>query len=71
MVERKNSGGSAFPYELTKKYYHGMTMRDYFAAQAMQGLAAASLHSRMTPEMVAKRAYEWADAMLNERDGKA
>ena len=43
----------------------GLTLRDYFAAQAMQGMLAAS-ENYPTPEL-ANYAYQVADAMLAER----
>jgi hypothetical protein len=48
----------------------GMTLRDYFAAKAMQGLLAGLLaygHDIMWDE-VAKDAYRQADAMLAARE---
>jgi hypothetical protein len=61
----------------------GMTLRDYFAAKAMQALIAKiPLHDRLgehgihTPEVedihgvrqdIAQSAYDYADAMLAER----
>ncbi len=43
----------------------GMTLRDYFAAKAMQALVSADL---MTPhDYVANDAYSYADAMLKAR----
>lgn len=74
-----NDGGPAFPISDT---YHGigniergesgMTIRDYFASRAMQGLIAQSdgtaLHS--DPEIGALYAYRMADAMLKARKGE-
>jgi len=55
----------------------GMTLRDYFAAKAMQGLLAANwceiyreLESSIGWNMVAADAYRMADAMLAERSKK-
>ncbi len=45
----------------------GMTLRDYFAAKAMQGWAA---DSGVTTAIGAKWAYEMADAMLAAREAK-
>lgn len=45
--------------------YFGMTLRDYFAAKAMQGLLAAQ--AKAPHERRAEFAYEMADAMLQER----
>ena len=47
-------------------YKSGMTLRDYFAAKAMQGFAAY-IGPSMTFDSRAKTAYEWADAMLKAR----
>ena len=42
----------------------GMTLRDYLAAAALQGLIAQGAN----PESVPQKAYEYADEMLKERD---
>jgi hypothetical protein len=42
----------------------GMTLRDYFAGQAMQALAA---DESQQPDDIATVAYQLADAMLEER----
>ena len=55
---------SAFP----NPYYSdvdGMTLRDYFAAKAMQGLLA---YGWKTEENVAPKAYAMADEMLKQRE---
>lgn len=49
----------------------GMSLRDYFAAKAMQGLLAglyAGNNAGWTVEGNCKAAYEYADAMLAERE---
>ena len=65
-----NTGGSAFPVMDMKVTKEGMTLRDYFAAKAMQGLIAQSagtaLGSRV--EIAAEYAYAAADAMLKARE---
>ncbi len=55
------TGGPAFPYGTT---YVGMTLRDYFAAKAMQGILFEGLDENQT----ARHAYEIADAMLKARE---
>jgi hypothetical protein len=69
-----NTGGPAFPYEertrdgLPHTDHFGMTLRDYFAAKAMQGMIAADYN--LAPEYVpsiAASAYILADAMLKSR----
>ena len=59
----------AFPcHPDTPPEYDGMTLRDYFAAKAMQAMetrnASGTYHSR------AIHAYEQADAMLRAREEK-
>ena len=76
---KTNDGGIAFPCENdANKYYNwiekGMTMRDYFAAKAMQGMLA----NPKLQEQILKAGQSWieesawavADAMLNTRGGK-
>lgn len=52
----------------------GMTLRDYFAAKAMQSLIAANSISRDGEPIfeyrrrVASEAHSWADAMLAARE---
>lgn len=48
---------------------NGMTLRDYFAAKAMQGFAAMSdVDGFSSVEEMAKMSYKWADAMLKVRE---
>lgn len=44
-----------------------MSLRDYFAAKAMQGMVAAEYADRMETEIWAAHAYKIADAMLAAR----
>ena len=44
-----------------------LTLRDYFAAKAMQGLLAGSLKSSDT-SLIARDCYAMADAMLKARE---
>lgn len=43
----------------------GMTMRDYFAAKAMQGLMAA--RDRPSGRAIVEYSYQMADNLLKER----
>ena len=45
----------------------GMDLRDYFAAQAMQGLLSDGVGS-LSDEELADWAYKLADAMMKERN---
>lgn len=48
---------------------HGMTLRDYFAAKAMQGQLSSNLTrlERASPKVLAEKSYLIADAMLEAR----
>jgi hypothetical protein len=59
-------GNSAFVKTLTQ---NGMTLRDYFAAKAMQAIVSTVPHLRVIiPDHVAIEAYQYADAMLKARE---
>jgi hypothetical protein len=70
-MDMKNNGGAAFPTSHSPDYPNeiggGMTLRDYFAAKVLGGLASA-YHENWTAERVAEVAYELADRMLAERE---
>lgn len=65
----KETGGPAFPVQSVyiedqETNSHGMTLRDYFAAKAMQAI----IEKRSgVPESEAEYAYVIADAMLKAR----
>ncbi len=63
----KDNGGPAFPSETNSDYFYGMTLRDYFAAKAMQGLLA-DMVEETTAQKLAECSYSVADAMLQERN---
>jgi hypothetical protein len=58
----KDTGGPAFPH-ITEDVRDGMTLRDYFAAKAMQALAQGNYF-----DAIARQAYTMADAMLKARE---
>ena len=67
-------GGPAFPSSYATpsgpQAYddnHGMTLRDYFAAAAMQGYVAAGVPPDSTYDDLAEKAFKAADSMLEER----
>ena len=68
-----NNGGPAFPNPYQLAANQGMTLRDYFAAKAMQGVMYMVAHGVHSPassaEGCALEAYKLADAMLAEREG--
>ena len=51
----------------------GATLRDYFAAKAMQGLLAQSCGTALGSDLIhgAQYAYQMADAMLKAREVKS
>ena len=66
----KDTSGPAFPLQYegsTRSDASGMTLRDYFAAKAMQGFSAASDMNGVPLNEVARQAYDVADAMLEAR----
>ncbi len=64
-------GGPAFPADVEdfqQRAGGGMSLRDYFAAAALQGLLARDdEHPETTMADWAKDAFRFADAMLAER----
>lgn len=62
-----NTGGPAFPLNVTHKWFEGMTLRDYFAAAAMQAVITGRPDYR-DQDWIAKAAYMMADAMLAARE---
>jgi len=57
----------AFPTSNGGSPDDGMTLRDYFAGQAMQGFLATG-KSHYLDEHIALDAYNLADAMLKQRE---
>lgn len=84
MSDEINNGGPAFPKtgyfkpELEAVFdsenQDGMTLRDYFAAKAMQGMVSTVKFLKeaegLNPDPLAVAAYEIADAMLEAREFK-
>lgn len=69
-MSKENNGGPVYPTQ----GYEGLTVRDYFAAKAMQGWLASYPESIQHPvathheNMVAELSYLMADAMLKARE---
>lgn len=77
-TEKPKDGGPAFPVEVDDEgaglqtssfsgWATGMSLRDYFAGQALTGILRAVSGAR-EPIGVAELAYKMADAMLAERE---
>lgn len=81
MSEPINDGGPAFPQNdavINRINNHsGMTLRDWFAGQALVGVFASTAHpaspgiGRQDYPLAAIDAYVIADAMLAEREREA
>jgi hypothetical protein len=76
-----NDGGPAFPAQPIHHFpdgitmsqnQGGMTLRDYFAGQALAGMLINYTTQKfgVGEQTCAKGAYEFADAMLAAREGK-
>jgi hypothetical protein len=77
METKKPSNPNAFPtmehgYDrtgsATVSTYEGMTLRDYFAAKAMNGMLAKMIYAPSDIINYAELAYLIADAMLKQRE---
>lgn len=74
----KPENPQAFPIKYTSKHrgaeivaqdiHLGMTLRDYFAGQALVGTISATFAETWGPEHIAGQCYYLADAMLKERE---
>ena len=78
-MKTPNDGGAAFPHpELFKPGYGhpyspshaGMSLRDYFAGQALGALGHAWGVGAVATDNAAALAYHLADAMLKEREAQ-
>lgn len=75
-MNNTNTGGPAFPAEVLGTDEHGeyrlpwqgMTLRDYFAAKAMQGMLAENGGGALRNETMVEFAYDIADVMLKVRE---
>ena len=79
-MSNTNTGGPAFPVAdpfavkcpstdvEALRLQQGMTLRDYFAAKAMQGMLACPVQPQSGADMYARDAYFVADAMLKARE---
>jgi hypothetical protein len=87
MTDKIDDGGPAYPsrppmaritaddpqsFELVRTSFDGMSLRDYFAAQAISQMISLSQdrYGGWSTENVAAGCYSLADAMLSARKGK-
>ena len=62
-----DNSGPAFPTNKSNTNV-GITLRDYFAIKALQGICASSPTKDYTDEILAQEAYNLADAMIKNRN---
>ncbi len=68
-MEKKPKNPDAFPSDNRSSGYSGMTLRDYFATAAMQGLTTKYGETLQSSyDSRAKESYKIADAMLKQRE---
>ena len=58
----------AFPSQREHTTKEGMTLRDYFAGKAMQTLLLDDSYDFSDRDLIARKAYAFADAMLEARN---
>ena len=68
MTDKPIYNEPAFPVIVADEQFSGMTLRDYFAAKAMEAIYAdPTLHPDVTLPEIAIEAYKMADALLTAR----
>ena len=79
MTNTVKDGGPAFPSSTGNQLQHGqLSVRDWYAGMALQGLLACphgqiingEMHESVTPKQISLISYEVADAMIAAREGK-
>lgn len=81
-MSKINDGGLAFPFQVSNgpdmhEPSYGMSLRDWFAGQALSGIAGSVCSDGSDfihaggPAVAARWAYSFADAMLAVREGGA
>ena len=69
-MSKQNNGGSAFPCDSDSAYWErsGMSLRDYFAAKALQSSFGNPIcTTQEEKDYLARHCYFMADTMLKER----
>ena len=65
-----SDGGPAYPTPAGVQHNDGPTLRDYFAAAALQGMMAEYDPEDELEHHIAKWSYKAADAMIRAREAK-
>jgi hypothetical protein len=71
-MSETNTGGPAFPVCDAARIHNleGISIRDYFAAKAMQAFTSTEQGQYGAPDAIAFCSYQMADAMLKARNAK-
>lgn len=64
-----NDGGPAFATATCGDFQKGMSLRDWFAGQALAGVDIGEYAGTGWADSLAKPCYQIADAMLKARNG--
>lgn len=67
VVTQNQNNEPELPRDHANDGHNGMSMRDYFAAAALQGLLTCPVQPQSGPDMYARDAYTLADAMMQAR----
>lgn len=57
------------PNDMFLQGFSGMTLRDYFAAKALQGMLSGNTNYGLSIDGKGRLAYSYADIMLKARQG--
>ena len=68
-MSKINDGGPAYPMH-PNSWEYGMTLRDWFAGQALAGMCVEYTDDIFNLTAASKCAYAYADAMLKAREVK-
>ena len=69
-MTQKQTGGPAYPIETAELLWKGMTLRDYFAGQALASQTLCEPDVQWIEQYGAKNAYRIADAMIAAGDAE-
>lgn len=69
MAEKNEESSYPYHFKDGKETFFetGMTIRDVFAGNALQGIMATEKGIRLEPAAAAKMCYDFADKMMEER----
>ena len=76
MTDTPNDGGPAFPHDPSTMYecdankvHQGMSLHQWYAGMAMQGILASDPDNNLTHELITIWACKQADSLLQHEQG--